>query len=49
MMKKRLAEGNLTDLFKLADIIVKTMGKNVTEIVNEILYMLESKPVMNKS
>ena len=46
--EKRLAEGNLTDLFKLADIIVKTMGKNVTEIVNEILYMLESKPVMNK-
>lgn len=46
--ERRLAEGNLTDLFKLADIIIRTMDKRVTEIVDEVLQGLESTPIVNK-
>jgi len=46
--EKRLAEGDLADLFKLSDIIVRTLGKDVTEIVDEILNVLESKFIVNK-
>lgn len=46
--ERRLAEGNLIDLFKLADIIIKTKDKNVVEIVDEILQTMESIPIVNK-
>ena len=46
--ERRLAEGNLTDLFKLADIIIRTMDKSVMEIVDEVLQALESTPIVSK-
>lgn len=44
----RVAEGNLFDLFHLADIIVKTLSKEVNEIADEIFQEVNSISVKNK-
>lgn len=39
---RRLAEGNLIDLYNSADFIIDTSGKSVSEIVDDILQMIKS-------
>ena len=38
---RRVAEGNLIDLYNSADFIIDTSGKSVSEIVDDILQMIK--------